>query len=159
MQTNLRETSTSDLLRFYCHILDELRRRGVVRSTNNPVADYTELLVVEALGLDRQSCEVPGHDAVDLQGKRYQIKGRRLTQQNPSTQLSALRDLPERPFDYLAAVVYRPDFTVDYAALVPIEVVAERSRYQRRTNSYRFLMKRTLLADPRVTDITAKLLV
>ena len=159
MQAELQQASTGDLLRFYCDVLNELRRRGVIRSTNNPVADYTEHLVADALGLTRTDSSASGHDAVDADRKRYQIKGRRLTPQNPSTQLSAIRDLPARPFDYLAAVIYHPDFTIDYAALIPFEVVAERSQYQEHTNSYRFFMKRKVLDDPRVNDITGRLAV
>src|SRR3989442_14809274 len=157
MQIDLRQASTGDLLRLYCNLLDELRARGVLRSTNNPVADYTEHLVATALGLTRTGGSASGYDATDAVGKRYQIKGRRLTPQNPSMQLSAIRNLPTRPFDVLATVMYRADFSVDYAALVPFEVVAERSRYQEHTNSYRFMMDRKVLNDPRVINITARL--
>lgn len=159
MQVDLRQASTGDLLRLYCSILEELRARRVLRSANNPVADYTEHLVSTALGLTLTGGSASGYDATDAAGKRYQIKGRRLTPQNPSTQLSAIRNLPARPFDVLAAVMYRADFGIDYAALVPFEVVAERSRFQQHTNSYRFMMDRKVLNDPKVTDITSRLAV
>lgn len=148
-----------DLLKLYCSVLDELRRRGITRSSNNPVADYTEHLVAQSLGLTRTGNSASGHDAVDGDGRRYQIKGRRLTPQNPSTQLSAIRNLASKPFDFLIAVVYRSDFTVDYAAQVPYEAVVHLATYVAHTNSHRFLMKRSFLNHPGVVDITSRLAV
>lgn len=94
------------LLGAYCSLMAELKDRGVVRSSNNPVADYTETLVSRALGLSFESQSQAGYDARGADGTRYQIKGRRLTSHNKSTQLSALRNLANRPFDTLAAVAY-----------------------------------------------------
>ena len=147
----------ASLLRLFAEIIEELRRRGVTRSSNNPAADYTEYLVSTKLGLTLNGNSTSGSDAVDTAGNRYQIKGRRLTPQNQSTELSALRNLSERPFDFLVAVVYRPDFTVDYAAQVPYEVVVELAKYSKHTNAHRFLMRPNILDDPRVTDLTNKL--
>ncbi len=157
MHVNLSEVKVGELLRLYTEVLDELRRRGVTRSTNNPVGDYTEYLVSTRLGLTLGSNSVAGFDAVDADGRRYQIKGRRLTPQHPSTELGAIRNLPDRPFDFLIAVVYRPDFRIDYAAQVPYEVVVELATFVQHTNAYRFLMRRNILADARVTDVTSRL--
>ena len=109
------------------------------------------------LGLTLAGNSASGFDAVDSDGRRYQIKGRRLTPQNSSTELSAIRNLPDRPFDFLIAVVYRPDFTVDYAAQVPYEIVEQLAKYSKHTNAYRFLMRRNVLNDARVIDLTSKL--
>lgn len=154
---DLSATLIPELRRLYTEVLDELRRRGVTRSTNNPAADYTEHLVSTKLGLTLAGNSALGFDAVDSEGRRYQIKGRRLTPQNKSTELSAIRNLPDRPFDFLVAVVYRPDFTVDYAAQVPHQVVLELAAYSKHTNAYRFLMRRSILEDWRVTDVTSRL--
>lgn len=149
--------AVGDLLRLYAEVLEELRHRGITRSTNNPAADYTEHLVSTKLGLTLGGNSASGFDAVDSDGRRYQIKGRRLTPQNPSTKLSAIRNLPGRPFDFLIAVVYRPDFTVDYAAQVPYEIVVALAKYSKHTNAYRFFMRRSVLNDARVTDVTSRL--
>ena len=154
---DLTQPSVAELLKLYANVLEELRRRGVTRSSNNPAADYTEHLVATRLGLKLSGNSAAGFDAVDDHGTRYQIKGRRLTPENQSTELSAIRRLPERPFDVLIAVVYRPDFSVDYAAQVPYEVVSELATYAKHTNAYRFLMRRAILDDPRVTDVTQRL--
>ena len=145
------------LLGAYCSLMSELKDRGVVRSSNNPIADYTESLVSQALGLVLESQSQAGFDARGTDGTRYQIKGRRLTSHNNSTQLSALRNLAQRPFDTLAAVAYSQDLSVLYGALVPIDVVVELSRFSSHSNSHIFMFRRNLLEDSRVTDITAAL--
>ena len=145
------------LLGAYCTLMAELKGRGVVRSANNPVADYSETLVSRALDLTLEPQSRSGYDAVGADGTRYQIKGRRLTAHNTSTQLSAIRNLAQRPFDTLAAVVYSQDLSVLYGALIPIEVVAEQGRYSAHSNSHIFMFRRNVLEDARVTDITATL--
>jgi hypothetical protein len=154
---DLSAKSVSELLGLYADVLEALRSRGVTRSTNNPAADYTEHLVATRLGLTLAGKSSSGFDASDAGGLRYQIKGRRLTRQNQSTELSALRNLEARPFDFLIAVVYRRDFTVDYAAQVPHAVVLELASYSKHTNAHRFHMRRSVLEDARVTDLTARL--
>jgi uncharacterized protein DUF6998 len=147
----------AELLADYASLMDEMRARSMVRSSNNPVGDLAEGLVARALGLKLDGNSTAGYDATGPDGKRYQIKGRRLTQQNPSTQLSALRNLKDEPFDFLAAVMFNADFSIAYAAVIPLAVVVEHSRPHAHTNSDRFLFRRGLLDDPRVTDITDKL--
>ncbi len=154
---DLQGVATLELLRLYAGVLDELKRRGVTRSTNNPVADYTEKLGVDRLGFARTAKATPGHDAVDSSGLRYEIKARRVTPHNRSTQLSAIRDLSKRRFDFLIGVVFREDFSVDYAAIVPHEVVVELATFVEHTNSHRFLLRPAILEDSRVREITTEL--
>lgn len=56
-KSDLKSLSTSILLRYFAKILDELKRRGVIRTRNNPVADYAEWLASQKLGfsLERNS--------------------------------------------------------------------------------------------------------
>lgn len=142
------------LLSTYCALMAELEGRGIVRSANNPVADYSETLVSGALGLSLEPRSKAGYDALGGDGTRYQIKGRRLTAENSSPQLGAIRNLAQRPFDILAAVVYAQDLSVLYGALIPVEVVVEQGRYSPHTNSHIFMFRRNVLEDARVTDIT-----
>ena len=153
----LRRNSVKQLLMLHAALIEELRKRQVVRSSNNPVADYTEYLVTEKLGLARTKNSTAGHDAEDEKGVKYQIKGRRVTPHNNSRQLSAIRDLDTRPFDQLVGVIFQADFSIEYAGIVPYEVVKEQSTFVARTNSHRFIMRATLFNDPRVVEITSKL--
>lgn len=148
-----------DLLLAYVAVMDELRTRGITRSSNNPVADYAEGLIAKALTLQLAGRSAAGYDAVDSAGLKYQIKARRITPANASTQLSHIRRLEDRPFDLLAAVIFAADFSVEYAALIPPEVVLERARFSQHANAHIFLFKRAVLADPRVTDITKQIVV
>ena len=75
-------------------------------------------------------------------GVRYQIKGRQVTQRNSSRQLGGLRDLAGRLFDVLAGVIFDDDFRVVRAALIPHDVVEERSTYSAHTNSHKFFLCR-----------------
>ena len=149
--------SVSDLLIGYNDILDELRRREIVRSANNPLSDYAEILFCKAFGWTRKSNSSAGHDATDAQGIRYQIKGRRLTGHNASRQLSAIRNLENRPFDFLAGVLVDESFRVVRAAIIPVAVVQSRSVHVQHTNSWRFLLRDDVWAEPDVRDVTESL--
>lgn len=149
--------SNQQLLGMYAELMDTLRTRGVVRSSNNPVADFTEGLVAKALALKVCGNSNSGYDAIGPDGIRYQIKGRRVTPQNPSTELSAIRKLKENPFDVLVAVLFNPDFTVKYAAAIPIETVIRLSTFVAHTNSHKFLFRPSVLEEPTVQDLTLQI--
>lgn len=104
-----------ELLLAYASLMEELRTCGIVRSSNNPVADFTEFFVARALGLTLDGKSAAGHDALDTTGVRYQIKGRRPTEHNKSVQLGIM------------------------------------------CTGTNFHFRRSVLNDPRVTDITEKL--
>ena len=75
METDdLNQMAVADLLRLFSRVLDELRSRGVVRSTNNPVADYAEYLVIKALDLRAAPKSTKGYDAVDANERKYKVK-------------------------------------------------------------------------------------
>jgi hypothetical protein len=154
----LGDMSPIDLLRSFAAVIDELQRRGIARSINNPLADYTEWLVSTKLGLNLVANSRSGFDATSADGMRYQIKGRRVGAESTSIQLSALRNLNQRNFDYLVGVVFEPGFSIRHAAVVPHEVVVERSTYNAHTNSHIFHMRPSLLEDQRVQDVRDRLM-
>lgn len=157
MTANLSTLSNSELLALHCQVMGLLRERGVVRSSNNPVADYTESLVAKALNATLVTASQAGYDAVGADGTRYQVKGRRLTARNGRTQMSAIRNLASKPFDVLAAVVFDENLQVRYGALIPHAVVLELARYTAHTNSHIFLFPPAVLTRPEVTDVTGAL--
>src|SRR5262249_26236131 len=119
--------------------------------------DYTERLVADALGLKLVSNSTHGYDATDEENRRYQIKGRRRTPHNASTQLSIVRNLDRHPFDELAAVVFDQDFNIEYAALIPIELVGAHGRFSKHSNGHVFLFRESVMALPGVRDIASRL--
>lgn len=94
---NANSLTTIELLRTYGAVLDELRRRDVVRSTNSPISDYAEVLFCRAFSWEREGNSASGFDAKDAAGTRYQIKARRITDAPGSRQLSAIRNLSGDP--------------------------------------------------------------
>ena len=149
--------SVSDLLADYAAILEELRRRDIVRSSNNPLSDYAELLFCKAFQWEREKNCKAGYDATDNSGIRYQIKGRRLTKYNGSRQVSAIRGLDKVPFEYLAGLLVNENFQIIRAALVPFLIVRDRSVRVNHTNSWKFHLRDDVWDLPDVRDVTADL--
>lgn len=149
--------NTGDLLRLYASILDELRQRGVVRSTNNPVADYAEWLTARALGLRLAGNSSAGYDAVGSDGILYQVKSRRLTKENASRQLSAIRGLstPDAdPFQFLVGVLFASDFSIGRAALIPVSVIRAKAKWMPHVNGWRFMLTDAIWGLDGVSDIS-----
>src|ERR1700674_5609042 len=113
----LRDLTPPELLVMHAAVSEELRRRGIIRSSNNPVGDLAEHLFCRAFGWKQAPNSMRDADATDAAQVRYQIKGRRLMPRNSSRQLGALRDLPAQGFDVLAAVLFQQDYRVLRAAL------------------------------------------
>lgn len=155
---HVRAATIRELLVTYADLLEELRAREIVRTGNSPVGDYAETLFARAFGWKLEGNSYAGYDALDLiRNEKVQIKARRMTRHNASRQVSAIRRLPERTFDTLAAVLLGEDFSVKRAALIPHEVVARNAKRTEHTNSWRFLLEDRIWLEPGVSDVTAEL--
>ncbi len=143
-----------ELLVLYGHVLGTLRARGTTRSTNNPVADYAEGLCSHALNLTLATKSTTGYDGIDPLGQKIEIKARRISKENPSRQMSAIRGIDHKHFDYLAGVLFNADFSVLKGCLIPHEVVRQHSVHTVHTNSHRFLLRDAVWSLPGVQDIT-----
>lgn len=152
------QLSNRELLATYATVMDELRARGVVRSSNNPAADYAESLVCKALSLRPTTKSTKSHDGIAPDGRRIEIKARRPSIHNSSRQLSAIRALHDKGFDSLAGVLFLPDFRVWKACLIPHAQVLEQAVFVAHTNAWRFLLRDSIWALPGVEDITDKLI-
>ena len=136
MVPRLQSMNDADLLKLYAEVMEALRSKGITRTSNNPVADYAEKLAVEHLGLIRAGKEARGYDAEDKKGRRYQMKGRRITRHNKSRQLSVIRDLDEQLFDFLVAVIFDENFNVLEMWQVPHQWVKENGRWSKHVNGH-----------------------
>jgi hypothetical protein len=145
------------LLALHAQVANQLRTRGITRSSNNPVGDFAEFLFCRAFGWSQQGKSNAHIDAIGPDGIKYQIKGRRITRYNASRQLGALRDLTGEHFDFLAAVLFSEDYSVLRAAIIPHSVAIERAAFVERTNSHRFLLRDDVWEAPGVRDVTAEL--
>lgn len=138
----------------YAGVMGILRERGVVRSANGPVADYAEGLVARALSLTPLPRSTKGCDALDAHGKRYEIKSRRVTKQNKSSQLSFIRNLDACHFDYLVGVLFDEDFAVRRACVIPHSVSLAVARYNQHVNGSILHLRPTLWERAEVRDVT-----
>ena len=144
--SNFKNMNDLELLQLYSHLMEELRERDIIRSSNNPVADYAEKVAVEWLKLIRVDKEERGYDAIDSETKRYQIKGRRITRHNSSRQLGVIRNIEEKLFDFLIAVIFNEDFVVNEIWKIPYLFIKENSRYSKQQNGQIFIADPYLLS-------------
>lgn len=141
------------MLKLHSQVITELQHRNVLRTQNNPVGDYTEWLVAKCLKLDLESNSSSGFDAKDNKGTRYQIKGRRTTPKNKSRQLSVIRNLIQKEFDFLVAVIFDEQYEVIEAVSIPQEVIADYAMFNSHQNGHILHLKGPILSDKRVTNI------
>lgn len=153
----LKDQPADVLLRLFAETLEELRRRKIVRSSNNPVADYAERIAAHALQLRLVGKSGAGHDGEDVSGGRYQIKGRRITPHNDSRQLSFMRNLDAKPFDYLVGIIFDAEFRIHRACVVPFDVVQKRAAFSKHVNAHRLLLRDEVWSVPGVRDVTAEM--
>lgn len=154
---DLASPSNRELLKLYTELMTELRSRGIVRTSNGPGADVAEGLVAKALSLTLNSSSTAGYDGIDLDGRKIEVKCRRLTRHNGSRQLSAIRNLEMAHFDFLAGVLFNEDFSVMKGALIPFQVVKDHAVFVRHTNGWKFVLRESVWSLPGVEDITSRL--
>ena len=142
------------LLRSYCEVLKELRLRNPIRSTNNPAADIAETIVALALKLKLVNESTAGHDAIDSTGIRYEIKGRRITRENRSRQLSFIRGLDKDRFDFLVGVLFDEDFQILRACIIPKSTVHTLAIYVKHVNGWRLILADSVWEKAGVKDMT-----
>jgi hypothetical protein len=149
--------SAIELLKLHAEVAEELRTRGITRSSNNPTGDLAEHLFCKAFGWKQSANSNAGFDATAEDGTRYQIKGRRMTRHNQSRQLGAIRKFTEGNFEFLAGALFNEDFTVFRAALIPYGVVKERVKFITHTNSHKFMLRDDVWQTPGVRNVTEEL--
>jgi hypothetical protein len=153
----LDQLETLDLLGLYSDILTELYERGVVRSVNNPAADYAEFLVTKTLSLTPAPKSTKGYDATDGSGRKYEIKSRRVTRRSRPTRFSAIRGLTEGHFDYLVAVLFEESFLVQRAMVFPQIYITQKAYRQDHVNAWILPINDELWNSATGTDITTTL--
>jgi hypothetical protein len=142
--------SDEDLLGLWGRVMAELRLRKIVRSSNSPIADFAETLVAKLLKLTVVANSTASYDAISADGKRYQIKARRVTKDNKSRQLSAIRNLDKGGFDYLIVVVFdESGFKPVEIWRFPIDLVREYAKYRAHVNAHILHVRGGILADSR----------
>ena len=155
---NLQNMSVLDILRVSDRVIDELLRRGIVKTRNKPIGGYTEWLVCRGLGLKPAKNNQRGYDATDDLEVRYQIKGRQV---NPKTAdkdapvSGEIKGLGSGVFNVLVVVIFDKDWRVQNAIKAPYHVVMENKRGKKR---HHILLSPGFMALPGVKDLRCGLL-
>ena len=154
----LKKLSSLEILRLHAALIDELSTREVVRSKNNPIADYAEYLVGNALSLELETESNKGFDAKDTKtGTRYEIKCRRENPDRKTSLTSPIRDLDSEHFDELIIVLFAEDYTVKKAIQLPRRLVKQVGKHREHVNGWVIPLRDSLWTTPGLTDITETL--
>lgn len=145
-----------DLLRRYKTILDRLRELNVIRTENSPVGDYAEWLVARRLNLTLMRNSSTKYDAIGTDGIRYQIKARRLTEANKSTQLGVFRNLELEGFDQLIVVLFDANFEIHKVFRIPHKIVVKYAKERKYINGHLLFAQGELLKESAVEDLTSQ---
>lgn len=124
----LTALTTRELLRLYGRILDELLRRGAIRTRNPPIGDYVEGLVARALNGSLEPNSNRSWDVTTPKGDRVQVKARIV---GPRTSRSA-KFSAFRSFDFDTCIFVTIDqstYEVQSAISVPARSVEEKARF------------------------------
>lgn len=113
--SSLKRRSTAGLLRDWAAIMRELRRRGAIRSENNPAGDLAEALVADLYEVEQEANSTAGYDLCLTDGTRIQVKSRRRTPRSKPSHYGLIRKLDKDPFDDLVAVNLNEEFAVESA--------------------------------------------
>ena len=149
------EEEIKKLLQTHANVIERLVSLDVVKTRNNPIRDYTEWLVRRRMGLTEAPSNQKGFDAIDNNGKCYQIKGRR--EEGTSIQFSPIRNLNKRHFDFLIAVVFNNDYSIRFAVKISHESVEEFAKYRQYVNGHLPILRDEVTMHPGITDITSLL--
>jgi hypothetical protein len=158
VESDLSGMNARGLLALYSDVLEALREREIVKTANNPVGDYAELLVSRALGLDIQTNSNQGFDALDpATGDRYEVKARRFTPHNKPTRLSPLRDFGAHLFDHLVVVLFASDVGVERAVQIPWGSVEGVSSHNAHVNGRVVFLRDALWNADGAVDLSGRL--
>jgi hypothetical protein len=148
VKLSLENYNDKELLRLYCDLMEELRQRNLIRSSNNPVSDYAEKIVSEIMKLDLERGSNKGYDAIDRKtGLKFQIKARRMTKHNKSRQLGVIRNLDQNLFDYLVAVIFNEYLEPQEIWQIPRGIIPTHSRFSKHQNGHILILAGDILRD------------
>lgn len=117
---DLRSSTVSGLLNQYEDALAELKRRKVIRTKNAPLGDLAEKCATYVYGGDLERNSNATFDLMTPNGKRVQIKSRRLSDTNPlSRRFSGMRSLE---FDWCLFLLVDGDQVVQASEWSPSEI-------------------------------------
>ena len=147
----LNKFPIKNLLSIYGNVVVELRNRGVLRTFNNPVADYAEYIIAKKLKLKLTKNSNKEYDAIDLKsGIKYQIKSRRITRYGNSRQLGVIRNLNKAEFNFLIAVIFNESFDIVESYKIPRNIIKKYARFSQHQNGHILILRGDILKDKNI---------
>lgn len=150
---NFKKYKDQEVLKIYSDLMEELRERKVIRSSNNPIADYGEKVISDYLRLNLVRGSNKSFDAQDSRGATYQIKARRLTRHNSSRQLGVIRNLETKNFDHLLVGIFDEEFSLIELWKIPHKTIKTYARYSKHQNGHILYARGPLLKDKSVESL------
>ncbi|MCR4030447.1 MULTISPECIES: DUF6998 domain-containing protein [Flavobacterium] len=150
----LKNLTEKELLKLNSDIMDELKARKIIRTRNNPIADYCEWYVAEKFGWNLKNNSNSGYDAIDSENLRVQIKCRTLMNTKRSRQLGVIRKLDQDTFDYLIALLFDENAEVTEAYKISKGLIKKYAKFSKHQNGHILHVKGNLLNDEKLEDIT-----
>ncbi|MFD2938770.1 DUF6998 domain-containing protein [Flavobacterium notoginsengisoli] len=150
----LKKLTEKELMRLNSEIMDELKARKIIRTRNNPIADYCEWYVAKKFKWNLQISSNSGFDAIDSKNLRVQIKCRTLINGKGTKQLGVIRKLNDDTFDYLIALLFDENTEVIKGYKISKELIRKYSKYNKHQNGHILNLKGNLLTDEKLEDIT-----
>jgi hypothetical protein len=154
---DLERLTVGELLALSRQSLQELKRRGVVRTGNAPIGDYAELLVQRATGAVKlEEPSNPSWDVTTASDEKLQVKARIVSdpRNRGQRQLSAFRSWK---FDAAVIVLFDDACSVWKAMYVPVAVVKEKARESEHVRGHILYAADELLQVPGVKNWTERL--
>ncbi len=142
--------TTAELFRDWSAAMRELRRRGVVRTNNNPAGDIAEAIVAQHYSGTRGSFSEKGWDVKTPDGERVQVKAMRRVAGSTRRNLSPIRD---EDYDTVVVVIFDEDFNVTEGLLLDRATVEDLFAVRKHVNGRVITVTKKLRADPRVRTI------
>ena len=150
----MKNKTNEQLLIDYAKVLDELIERNVLRTRNNPVADYAEYLVQEKMKCSLQPNSKSCYDAIDSIGNRIQIKSRRWNDNRQSKHLGIIRNLHDKKFDQLVVIFFDNGFDVKKAYQMDHKTVVKYAKENEHQHGHILILNNKILLDENIKDIT-----
>lgn len=144
---DLATFTNRQLLDAWTGSLEELHRRGVVRTYNNPIGDIAEAIVARHYKGSRAAFDNPAWD-VAVGDDLLQVKACRRSTATTRLGFSPLRH--RSGYTALVLVVFTADMRVEQAWRIPRAVVNELARDVPHVNGFRIALAANVTAHPDV---------
>ena len=149
---NLKDMSPVELLKLHSQIIDEFKIRGIAKTRNQPISEYSKWLVINQLKLHDTKNPNEKYDGIDNLGKTYLVRSRQIID-NRAINFCVIRRLGDRNFDFLVAITFDKDFNILDAFLIPIDVLLSQTEYNDYQNGYLLNLNNLDFKDQRIKNV------